>query len=160
MNEKGLSEREELFCRKFAECYNATQAALDVGYGRKKDGIVNRKSAENAGYKLRKKPEVRERIAQLLSDCANEAGATPIYIAQKLKEITDRCLQEVKPEMVWNGAERKLVESGEYVFNARDAVNALKVLADIQGLAKSGKEADVVSKVTIINDIPKDGANG
>lgn len=157
MNEKGLSEREELFCRKFAECYNATQAALDVGYGRKKDGTVNRKSAENAGYKLRKKPEVRERIAQLMSDCANEAGATPIYIAQKLKEITDRCLQEVKPEMVWNGAERKLVESGEYVFNARDAVNALKVLADIQGLAKETKRIEGGLEVTLPEEVAQYG---
>ena len=157
MNEKGLSEREELFCRKFAECYNATQAALDVGYGRKKDGTVNRKSAENAGYKLRKKPEVRERIAQLMSDCANEAGATPIYIAQKLKEITDRCLQEVKPEMVWSGAERKLVESGDYVFNARDAVNALKVLADIQGLAKETKRIEGGLEVTLPEEVAQYG---
>lgn len=157
MNEKGLTEREELFCRRFAECYNATQAALDVGYGRRKDGTENRKSAENAGYKLRKKPEVRERIAQLMSDCANEAGATPIYIAQKLKEITDRCLQEVKPEMVWNGAERKLVESGEYVFNARDAVNALKVLADIQGLAKETKRIEGGLEVTLPEEVAQYG---
>ena len=155
-----LSPREELFCRKYAELYNGTEAALAVGYGKRKDGTINKKSAEQAAWKLRKRPEVKERIAELMLDCANEAGATPIYITQKLKEVADRCLQEIKPEMAWDGNERKLVETGEYTFNARDAVSALKVLADIQGLAKISKEVDVVSKVTIINDIPKDGADG
>lgn len=160
MNEKGLTERDEMFCRKFAESYNGTQAAIDVGYGKKKDGTVSRKSAENAAYKLRKRPEIRARIAEIMNDSANEAGATPVYIAQKLKEVADRCLQEVKPELAWDGSERKLVETGNYVFNARDAIGALKVLADIQGMAKSGKEIEATQTVTIVNDIPKGGADG
>ena len=69
-------------------------------------------------------------------------------------------MQDIKPEMVWSGAERKLVETGEYVFNARDAVSALKVLADIQGMSKETKVLDFASPVSIINDIPRGGTNG
>lgn len=160
MNEKELKPREELFCRKFAELYNGTEAALAVGYGKRRDGSVSRKSAEAAAYKLRKRPEIKARISELMLDCANEAGATPIYIAQKLKEVADRCMQEVKPELVWDGSERKMVETGDYTFNARDAIGALKVLADIQGLNKTVKDFDVGATVKIINDIPKGGGDG
>lgn len=157
MNEKGLTEREDMFCRKFAEIYNGTQAAIDVGYGKKKDGTVSRKSAENAAYKLRKRPEIRARIAEIMNDSANEAGATPVYIAQKLKEVADRCLQEVKPELAWDGSERKLVETGNYVFNARDAIGALKVLADIQGLAKETKRIEGGLEITLPEEVAQYG---
>ena len=152
-----LSPREELFCRKYAELYNGTEAALAVGYGKRKDGTINKKSAEQAAWKLRKRPEVKERIAELMLDCANEAGATPIYITQKLKEVADRCLQEVRPEMAWDGNERKLVETGEYTFNARDAVSALKVLADIQGLAKETKRIEGGVEIILPEEVAQYG---
>lgn len=160
MDEKGLTAREELFCRKYAELYNGTEAALASGYGRRRDGSISRKSAEQAAWKLRKRPEIKARISELMLDCANEAGATPAYIAQKLKEVADRCMQEIKPEYVWDGGERRLVETGDYTFNARDAVNALKALADIQGMARETRVLDFGGRVTIINDIPRGGTDG
>lgn len=155
-----LKPREELFCKKFAETYNRTEAALAAGYGKRKDGTQNRKSAAEKGYRLLKVPEIKARVDEILNDSANEAGATTLYITQQLKTVVDRCMQDIKPEMVWSGAERKLVETGEYVFNARDAVSALKVLADIQGMSKETKVLDFASPVSIINDIPRGGTNG
>ena len=62
--------------------------------------------------------------------------------------------------MIWSDAERKLVETGDFTFNARDAIGALKVLADIQGMSKETKVLDFASPVSIINDIPRGGTDG
>lgn len=132
--EKGLSERELLFCREYARCYNGTQAAKAVGYGTRKDGSYNEKSARQAAYRLLKREDIKAEIDRLLKNAANESGATPLYITEQLKAVADRCMQEVKPELAFDAGERKMVETGDYVFNARDAVSALKALADIQGL--------------------------
>ena len=43
-------------------------------------------------------------------------------------------MQEIKPEMAWDAEKRALSETGNYTFNARDAVAALKVLAEVQGM--------------------------
>lgn len=155
-----LKAREEAFCRAYAELYNGTRAALKAGYGRRRDGTQSEKSAGQAAWKLLKREEIQDRVNELLSSSANEAGATKLYIAQRLKEVADRCLQEVKPEMVWSDVERKLVETGEFTFNARDAVGALKVLADIQGMCKETKTLDLGGRVSIVNDIPRGGADG
>ena len=155
-----LKPREEVFCKAYAETYNRTKAALAAGYGMRKDGTQNRKSAAEKGYRLMKEPHIKARIDEILNDSANEAGATKLYITQQLKCVVDRCMQDIKPEMVWDGAERKLVETGEFVFNARDAVGALKVLADIQGMSRETKVLDFASPVSIVNDIPRGRPNG
>lgn len=155
-----LKPKEEAFCRAYAEKYNGTKAALIAGYGKAKDGTQNEKSAAQAATRLLKKEEIKHRVEELLSNSANEAGATTLYIAQQLKEVVDRCMQDIKPEMAWNGETRELEETGFYTFNARDAVGALKVLADIQGMSRETKVLDFASPVSIVNDIPRGGANG
>lgn len=134
MVKEGLSERDLLFCREYARCYNGTQAAKAAGYGVRKDGSYNEKSARQAAYRRLKREDIKAEIDRLLKNAANESGATPLYITEQLKAIADRCMQEVSPELVFDSGERKMVETGDYVFNARDAVSALKALADIQGL--------------------------
>lgn len=155
-NEKGLSERELIYCREYARSYKGASAATAAGYGMGKNGY-NEKSARQAAYRLMQRPEIRAEIDRILKNAANESGATPLYIAEQLKSVADRCMQEVKPELVFDPQERRMVETGDYVFNARDAVSALKALADIQGL-KSEKlrlgnipdEKELEIKVTVV----------
>ncbi|SFI54433.1 phage terminase small subunit [Ruminococcaceae bacterium D5] len=135
-----LTEREEKFCREYCYYYNATRAAIIAGYGRRKDGTINEKSAAVQGCKLMKRPEIRERIDEISKNAAREAGATPYYVAKKLKTTADRCLQEVKPKMAFNHQTRRLEETGEFTFNASGAVRALKVLADINGMCRPHEE--------------------
>lgn len=133
---KTLTEREEKFCREFCYCYNKTRAAILAGYGRRKDGTINEKSAAVMGCKLSKQPEIQARIEEISRNAALEAGATPLYVAKKLKVTADRCLQEVKPKLEFNHQTHRLEETGEFVFNATGAARALKILADINGMCR------------------------
>ena len=129
-----LTAQEELFCLAYCEYYNQTKAAIESGYGKKRDGTINERSAAQQGYRLMQNELIKARINEIMCNSANEVGATRYYIAKRLKETADRCLQEVKPEMVWNPEDRCMEATGEYVFNSRDAVSALKTLAEILGM--------------------------
>jgi len=133
-------ERLEVFCRAYARTYNQTEAAVAAGYGVGKDGQVNRRSAAVAAVKLMKDEWVQNRIDELMTSAANEVGATPMFIAEQLKEVVDRCMTET-PVRIWDGEARQWIDTGEKTFNASGAVKALNVLADIQGLKK--QTADV-----------------
>lgn len=150
---KTLTEREERYCREYCYCYNKTKAAILAGYGRRKDGTINEASAAVQGCKLHKRPEIRGRIEEITSNAASEAGATPFYVAKKLKATADRCLQEVKPKMAFNPQTKRLEETGEFVFNATGAVRALKVLADINGMCRETKHHEGEVTVTLSPEV-------
>lgn len=129
-----LTAQEDLFCLAFCEHYNQTKAAIESGYGKKRDGTINERSAAQQGYRLMQNELIKARINEIMCNSANEVGATRYYIAKKLKETADRCLQDIKPKMEWNPEEKCMEETGEFTFNAHGAVNALKTLAEIQGM--------------------------
>lgn len=128
MSESKLSMKEQAFCKAYAGSYNRIKAAAFAGYGRRRDGSTNLKSAKQAAWRLLKRPEVKACVEALLVDSANQAGATKYYIVLRLKEVADRCLQQVSPE----GA-----EDCRFAFKPHDAISALKVLADIQHFNKN-----------------------
>ena len=146
----GLTEKEELFCRYWAETFNRTEAAVRAGYGKRRDGTINRSSAAVKGCKLYGRPEIRARCEEIAQDAANEAGATRLFIAQRAKEVVERCMQKV-PEYVWKDGE--LVQTENVTFNASGAVQALKLLADMQGMCKETKELSGGVELTLAPDL-------
>lgn len=144
-----LKEKEEIFCVEFAKTYNKTEAAIKAGYGKKKDGSVNRRSAAVAACRLMEKPLVKARVGELFSDAVNNAGATPLYIAAALKTVSERCLQEITPKREWDSENKCWKESGVFQFNASGATGALKVLADMQGLCKNTTDMQSDSEVSM-----------
>jgi phage terminase small subunit len=80
---KRLAERQEMFCRRFVEGANATHAARSAGYAAA--------SARNAGYRLLRRPEIKERIAALHREQAEQARDTEILIG-KLETVYRRAL--------------------------------------------------------------------
>lgn len=146
----GLTNQEELFCRYYAETYNLTEAAVRAGYGKRKDGSSNRASAAVQGCKLYKRPEVSARCIEITSDAANESGATKYYIAQRTKEVVERCMQKM-PQYVWCGDH--LEKTDNTVFNANGAIRALKLLADMQGMCKETKELSGGVELTLAPEL-------
>lgn len=129
-----LTEQEDLFCRTFCEHYNQTKAAIDSGYGKRRDGTINERSAAQQGYRLMKNELIKAHINEIMSNAANEVGATKYYIAKRLKDTAERCMGDVKPVYEWSAEEKKMVPSGEYRFDSSGANKALATLAEIQGM--------------------------
>lgn len=154
-----LTEQEEAFCRAFARSYNRTEAAVEAGYGKKKDGSVSEKSASQQGWRLYNHPLIKARIDEIMSHAADEAGATKFFITSKLKEVVERSLADVKPILEF-GPSGKLEETGEYRFDSKGANAALSTLADIQGMKRETRELDIGGRVEIIDDIKGGGDDG
>lgn len=150
-------ERTEAFCRAYARTYNQTEAALEAGYGVKKDGTKNRRAAAVQGARLMKDPAVRERVDELMTHAADEAGATRYYIAETLKTVVDRCMEE-KPVRVWDRDRGEWVDTGETTFSAAGASRALSVLADIQGMKRTKIEGEMAGKIEVEWALPKEMA--
>ena len=78
LNEYGLTELEERFCQEYLKDLNGTQAYLRTGYKCQKD------SAKVNSCRLLAKPEIQERISQLMEERS-----------KRTKIEADRVLQEI-----------------------------------------------------------------
>lgn len=81
---KSLGHRQEAFCRRFAECANATMAAKLAGYA---PG-----SARNAGYRLLCRPEIIDRISALHREMARRTCGDTGVLLGKLEAIYRRAI--------------------------------------------------------------------
>src|SRR6266849_123249 len=86
------------------------------------------RAAEAAGYRpntgseLLKIPEIRAEIEEGLSEAARAAGVSRTWVIERLKEVTERCMQ-AKPVLDKLGH-----ETGFYVFDASGANRALELI--------------------------------
>ena len=81
---KPLRHRQELFCRRFVECANATIAAKSAGYA---PG-----SARNAGYRLLRRPAITARVAALHREMARQNCRDVDVLIGKLEAIYRRAI--------------------------------------------------------------------
>lgn len=132
--EKKLKKRQIKFCYEYiANDYNGTLAAIEAGY--------KEKTARQQASRLLTNADIAAyvRILQLIA--IEESGLSPEFITQKRMEILNRCMQ-AKPVEVWDYTERKMVSTGEYIF---DAKNALKALEALQTTLDGGKGAEGIT---------------
>lgn len=122
-NEKSLSGKltpqQEMFCQEYIVDYNGTQAAIRAGYSEKNARTHASRMLTNANILSRVRAIQKERLEKL--------AVTQESVILKLLEIYDRCMQ-AKPVMEWDYNERKYVETGEYTFDSRGALNALEMI--------------------------------
>lgn len=79
-----LGHRQEIFCRRFVEGANATQAAKSAGYAAG--------SARNAGYRLLQRPQIIARIAELHRELAMQRCRDVDVLIGKLEAIYRRAI--------------------------------------------------------------------
>ena len=85
-NDKGLTDRQEIFCTEFIKDLNAIAAAKRAGYGKL--------SAERNAYKFLKHEAIRKRIEELKAESFKRTAIDSDDILRRLVRIADRTEQE------------------------------------------------------------------
>ncbi len=138
-NRKKLTDRQERFCREYIIDYNATDAAIRAGY--------SKKTAYSIGSENLKKPELLARVRELQTEQAERLCINADWVVMQLVEVYNRCMQH-KPVYEWRNGE--LVETGEYAFDSKGALNALEMIGKHLAMFnndKSKKNEDTLKKL-------------
>ena len=139
---KKLTDRQERFCHEYIIDYNATQAAVRSGYS-------ERSAAATASENLRK-PNILARVRELQAQQRERLCITADWVIMSLVDVYEKCMQLV-PVMVWDSQQHKKVESGQFTFDSKGALNALEMigrhLAVFDGKSATDDKKDSVSRL-------------
>lgn len=134
-----LSDKQEMFCKEYLIDLNATQAAIRAGYSEK----TARQMASNQLSKV----YIQERIAALSEARNKRVQIDADYVLTQAVKLHERCMQEIKPEMI-NGEEvTDEWDNPVFKFDANGAKGALEIIGKhvkVQAFADK-----VVSETTI-----------
>lgn len=116
-----LNDKQNAFCREYVtgHCNNGTQSAIAAGY--------SEKTAAVQASRLLKNKEVLERIKEYQKEKIEQSCLTEERLVNELLEILERCMSAV-PVMEWSFEEHEYVPTGEYQFDSKGALNAIKLL--------------------------------
>ena len=130
MNKRKLTSKQERFVEEYLIDLNATQAAIRAGY--------SAKNADKIGSELLGKTRVATAIAAAKRARSEATKIDANYVLQKLHQIVERCLQEVKPALHAKTRQPMKDRDGNalFTFNAAGANQALALL---------GKHTDVAA---------------
>ncbi len=131
MPEKKLTQQQELFCQEYAVDFNGTQAAIRAGYSKKTAGQISSRLLKDVNILARVRAIQKERFEKL--------AITQESVLLDLIEIRDRCMQNI-PVKEWDYDEKKYVETGEYTFDSKGALNAVTKLGEHLGMFKKKVE--------------------
>ena len=121
---KKLTKKQEMFCLEYLVDLNATQAAMRAGYSEKTAGKIG---SENL-----KKPEVQERLAELMRERSEKTKIDAAWVLTQAAKVHQMCMQ-AEPVIV--GGE----PTGEYKFDSSGANKSLEII---------GKHVDVQAFLT------------
>lgn len=120
-----MIEKQKLFCREYVKDYNGTQAAIRAGY--------SEKTAAVQASRLLKKPEILEEIRKNQKELADSYCLSEEKIIINVQEVLNRCMSAI-PVMQWDYDEHTFVETGEYQFDSKGALGAIKLLGQHLGM--------------------------
>ena len=121
-NKVKLKPQQERFCREYViNGGKQKEAAITAGY--------SKKTASAQASRLLTNVNILSRIHAIQIEELKKLSVTPESVIMKFLEIYDRCMQ-AKPVMEWDYSEHKMVETGEYTFDSKGAINALTKIGD------------------------------
>lgn len=135
-----LNPRERKFCEEYLRIGRKGEAAELAGY----------KDSANKATKLLKKTECLAYIRAIQKRAREELNIDDNWAVLKAIEVYERCMTAV-PVTEWDYSEHKMVPTGEYVFDSKGAINALKLIKELLGLGEEDM-SKLNAAVTIIND--------
>jgi len=141
--EKGLTDKQEQFCREYLIDLNATQAAIRAGY--------SENTAGSTGHENMMKPEIRTRIGELMDERKGRTMIDSDFVITSLIEVANRCQQAV-PVMEFDPVDKCMVQKRDgagdavYEFDSSGANRALELLGKHLGTF----EKDNVQKGAVI----------
>ena len=117
-----LTARQERFVDEYLVDLNAKQAAIRAGY--------SPKSAHVEGSRLLTNAKVAAAISAAKQERSEATKIDAEYVLQKLHQIVERCLQEVKPALHAKTRQPMKDKDGNalFTFNAAGANQALALL--------------------------------
>ena len=131
-----MTEQQKAFADQFCIHFNATKAAISVGY--------SEKTARSQASQLLTLDDVSKYIEDKLAIVSKEAEVDATWVLKRFKTISDRCIQE---EKVYDNQGNP---TGEYRFDSSGANAATAHLGKIIGVFEKDNEQ---SKQTINNKI-------
>lgn len=138
--------KHELFAREYIIDLNATQAAIRAGY--------SEKTARSQGQRLLTNVDVSARIQELKEERIEKVEVRSEWVIQELIDVY-KCCRAPEPVTKWDYSEKKMVETGEYIFDSKGAINSLQLLGKHIGMFNDNKPINVNVGVQIVDDIEK-----
>src|SRR5690606_26802856 len=108
--------------------------------------------AEVQGSRLLSNVKVRARIEELQNERKEKLELDAQWVLDKLTEVVSMSMR-AKPVEKWDYQERKLVETGEYVYDSNGANKALELIGKHLGMFKDKIEHSGNVGVQIVDDI-------
>ena len=131
---KKLTRKEDQFCYEYVYLRNGAEAARRAGY--------SEKSARQIASRLLTKDYILSRVHAIQIEECKKMSINEQSVLMALMEIFERCMQ-VKPVMIWDRELHEYVESGEYSFNARGALDAQNKIGEYLGMFKQNVNANI-----------------
>ena len=138
-----LRPREQKFCEAYLQTGKKEESAIQAGY--------SPKSAAVAASRLLKKDNVLAYIRALQARAREELHIDDNWAVLRAIEVYNRCMQ-AKPVMEWSYKEHKMVATGEYCFDSKGALEALKLIKSLLGLGEADDEKVKVA-ITFVDDL-------
>lgn len=118
-----MTDQQKAFVDEYLKCFNATKAAIKVGY--------SEKTARVQASQILALDEVALYLEDRLSAISKEAEVDATWVQKRFKTISDRCMQA---EPVMTRIDGEWVESGEFQFDSAGANKATEMLGKIIGV--------------------------
>ena len=143
----GLSDRERRFCEEYVIDYNASRAAISVGYS---EGC-----AGQMAYAILQTPEAKEYVNLLRRQQTIRSKVNADYVLEAIVETLERCRQDIRPVHVKGGGVAVVQDKEGNPANAFkfDAKNVLKA-AELLGKSLS-MFTDVVDQRMTFTQMPE-----
>lgn len=127
-----LKGMREAFATEYIVDHNATKAAIRAGY--------SEESAASEGSRLLKNVKVAARVRELEDQFNKERCFDDRNRVLHELWITYEKAIQASPVMIWDSAQHKYVESGEYSFDGKTATKAMELIAKMHGMLVDKQE--------------------
>lgn len=132
--QKKLTGKQEKFCREYVIDLNGTRAAIRAGY--------SPDSARQIASRLLTKDNILSRVHAIQIEECEKKAINEHSILLGYQENYERCMQ-LKPATVWDTEKHEYVECGQYAYNAKGALEALKQMALYVGMPTQNLNANI-----------------
>ncbi|WP_276133056.1 terminase small subunit [Polluticoccus soli] len=140
----GLTEKQELFCQEYLVDLNQTKA-----YQRAFDVANIGTAAAEASRLVTRNLKVSARIKQLMNERVERISLNQDWVLLRLQQISDRSMQ-CEPVMKWSHEEKRIIATGEYVFDSNGANRSTELIGKHMGMFKEKLEVDTNINVELI----------
>jgi phage terminase small subunit len=141
-----LNEKQKLFCKEYIIDFNATRAYAKI-YNREHD-----ETSRVEGHNHLTNPNIQEYIKKLIKPKCDKLDITVDNVLRDILEIKERCMQKV-PVREYNRDTREWIETGEWEFDASNALKATEQLGKYLKLFTDKHELTGKDGEPIENDI-------